>query len=201
MPRPSLSRKKRPFKVLAYGLPPRYNMHMPRDRLVLGAAGRSHPDAVTVDIDAGHKPDIVHDLNVFPWPFRDDQFSEIVCHHVLEHLISLPPALRELHRICRSDGRILIEVPHFSSWMANDPEHKMRFSYFSLDAYCRGQQKNWLVVDFGFELLERRLTFHRAYRRYFFHRLWNRCPLAYERFWTYLMPAEHLRFVLKPVKS
>ncbi len=85
--------------------------------------------------------------------------------------------------------------------MANDPEHKLRFSYFSLDAYCRGQQKSWLLVDFGFELLERRLTFHRAFRRYFFHRLWNTCPLAYERFWTYLMPAEHLRFVLKPLKS
>jgi SAM-dependent methyltransferase len=175
---------------------------MPRlkDKLVLGAAGKAHPDALTVDIAAHHDPDVVHDLNVFPWPFKDDSFREIVCHHVIEHLASLTPALRELHRICRSDGRIYIEVPHFSSWMAHDPEHRMTFSCFALDPYCRGRQRNWLTVDFSFELLERRLTFHRAFRRYLFHRLWNRCPLAYERFWTYLMPAEHLCFVLRPIK-
>ncbi|MGE5279809.1 MAG: class I SAM-dependent methyltransferase [Deltaproteobacteria bacterium] len=174
---------------------------MTKDKLVLGAAGKGHPDAVTLDVSTRHKPDVVHDLDVFPWPFEDGRFGEIVCHHVIEHLSGLTPALRELHRICRPGGRITIEVPHFSSWMANDPEHKMRFSYFALDPYFLGHRKNWLLVDFSFDLLERRLTFHRAFRRYFFHRLWNRCPLAYERFWTYLMPAEHLIFVLSPVKT
>ncbi len=174
---------------------------MEKTKLVLGAAGKSHPDAITVDIDARHEPDVVFDLNQTPWPFRDDQFREVVCHHVLEHLIDLPPVMRELHRVCHPQGYVYIEVPHFSSWMSNAPEHKLKFSYYSLDAYLAGKGQNWLVTDYKFRLLERRLTFHRAFRRYFFHRLWNRFPLTYERFWVYLMPAEHLVFRLQPLKT
>lgn len=170
-------------------------------KLVIGAAGKKDPAAITLDIDPRHHPDVLHDLNKTPWPFKDDRFETIICHHVLEHLCDLPPVMRELHRICGPRGFIYIETPHYSSWMANSPEHKMRFSYFSLDSYIADKPKNWLNTDFKFALLERRITFHRAYRRYFLQRLWNRFPFAYERFWTYLFPAEHLIFKIRPIKQ
>lgn len=173
---------------------------MQKTKLVLGAAGKSHPDALTLDIEPSHHPDVVWDLNRLPWPFKNSQFSEITCHHVLEHLQDLTTAMAELHRICRPEGEIYIEVPHYSSWMANDPAHKMRFSYFSLNGYIE-KSEHWLVSGAKFRLLDRKITFHRAFRRYFFHRLWNRFPLAYERFWTYILPAEHLIFRIQPLKT
>lgn len=175
-------------------------MPMAKDKLVLGAAGKTHADAMTLDIDKRHNPDVVWDLNRTPWPFTDSQFRHITCHHVLEHLQELDSILKELHRICSPEGTIYIEVPHFSSWMANDPPHKLRFSYFSLNAYL-ADGKSWILSEVKFRLLERRVTFHRAFRRYGLHRLWNRFPMAYERFWTYIMPAEHLIYRLQPIKK
>ena len=35
---------------------------MEKGKLVLGAAGKKEPDAVTLDIDPRHAPDVVHDL-------------------------------------------------------------------------------------------------------------------------------------------
>jgi predicted SAM-dependent methyltransferase len=173
---------------------------MEKTKLILGFAGKKDDTAVTVDIDPRHQPDCVHDLNMVPWPFEDNQFASIFCHHVLEHLLDLSLVMKELHRICRREGTITIEIPHYSSWMANDPEHKLRFSFFSFNAYINDQPHDWHLTDFKFRLLEREITFHKVYRRYGLHRLWNRFPLTYERFWTYIMPAEHLILKLQPLK-
>ena len=173
---------------------------MKTDTLVIGSAGKRHPEAVTLDIEPRHKPDVVHDLNITPWPFQDNQFEKIICHHVLEHLEGFNSALAELHRICRPEGEIYIEVPHFSSWMANDPAHKLRFNYFSIDAFLADEDPGYLVTDFKFKLLEREVTFHRAFRRYFLDNIFNKFPRAYQRFWTYIVPAEHIKFRIRPLK-
>lgn len=170
-----------------------------KTKLVLGSAGHQHPDAVTVDIDPSHRPDVVHDLNRVPYPFTDNQFTEIVCHHVVEHLDNLAPAMAELHRICAPTGTIYIEVPHYASWAANAPEHKLRFGYFGFDSHVQGGEVEWSTGP-KFRLLNRELTFHRAHRQFFLHRLFNRFPRAYERFWAYLAPAEHVKVRLQPIK-
>ncbi len=99
-------------------------------KLILGSAGKKEDGAVTLDINPEHKPDVVFDLNLTPWPFENNQFDQIICHHAIEHLNDLPPVMSELHRICQPQGNINIEVPHHSSWCANVPEHKLRFNYF-----------------------------------------------------------------------
>ena len=175
--------------------------HSQKTRLILGAAGidKRDPSELAVDNDPRQRPDVLHNLNETPWPFQDNQFEEIVCHHVLEHLEDISRVLGELYRICRPEGTIYMEVPHFSCWQANSPHHKLRFSYFSLDGYIEGE-KTWVLSDFKFLLKKRQITFHRAFRRLQLHRLFNRYPLSYERFWTYLFPAEHLKFELRPIK-
>jgi len=169
-------------------------------KLVLGSAGKKHEGVITLDIDPEHKPDVVHDLNATPYPFEDNQFDEISAHHVLEHLNDLPPVMEELHRICSPKGRIDIEVPHHSSWMANTPEHKLRFNYFAFSGYAvESGIKDW-VTGSKFKLLHREITFHRRFRSLFLHKLFNRNPKNYERFWTYIFPAEHLKVSLQPIK-
>ena len=169
------------------------------NRLVLGSAGKIIPDAITLDIDPLHKPDVVHDLNRTPFPFKENQFQEIICHHVLEHLNDLPPVMNELYRICHPTGTIYIETPHHSSWFSHTPEHKLFFNYFAFDGYLDDGRTHWITGK-KFRLLKREITFHKAIRRFFLHKLFNRSPLTYERFWTYIFPAEHFKIWLSPIK-
>ena len=171
---------------------------MKKNKLVIGSAGKSEPDAITLDLDPKHKPDVVHDLQVAPFPFENDQFDSIVAHHVLEHLDDISTTMQELYRICKPSGTIHIEVPHHTSWCANIPFHKLRFNYFSFDVYTN---KVMWKTDLEFKLIRQELTFHRAHRRFFLHKLFNRFPMAYERFWTYIFPAENFKIWLQPIKK
>lgn len=172
-----------------------------KKKLILGSAGGIGDNAITLDINTEHKPDVVHDLNITPLPFEDNQFNEIICHHILEHLNDLPKIMSELHRICSDNAVIYIETPYHSSWCANTPEHKLRFNYFAFDGYLEGGITKWMSTKNKFRLLKREITFHKAFRRFFLHKLFNKFPLWYERFWAYIIPAEHLKIQLQPIKE
>src|SRR3989344_1469117 len=58
--------------------------------------------------------DVVHSLNKFPYPFKNNEFDEVFCSHILEHVDDLIKVMKELHRITKPNGIIKIHVPHFS---------------------------------------------------------------------------------------
>ena len=85
---------------------------------------RSIPGAVTIDIVPDTLPDMVHDLNNFPWPFDDDTFEAIHCMDVIEHLEDVVKTMEEMHRISRVGARVYIATPHFSCANSyTDPTH------------------------------------------------------------------------------
>lgn len=51
-------------------------------------------------------------------PFADDAFSLITSFHFLEHVADPRPVLRELRRILRPDGDLVLQVPNKDSWQA-----------------------------------------------------------------------------------
>ena len=105
--------------------------------LHIGAGKRKIAGAVTLDINPRVNPDVVWDLNVFPYPFEDSQFDRVVCEHVIEHLAQVISVMEELHRVTKPGGRIHITVPHFSSLNFNtDPTHVHAFSSRSFDYLC-----------------------------------------------------------------
>jgi SAM-dependent methyltransferase len=134
----------------------------------------------------------------FPGRFRTINLNRFA-HHVIEHLNDLPAVMNELYRICHPEGTIYIEVPHHSGWCAHSPEHKMFFNYFAFDGYCQNETTNWITLK-KFKLLKREVTFHRSFRQVFLHKVFNRTPMSYERFWTHIFPAEHLKVTLQPIK-
>ncbi len=87
-------------------------------------------DLTTLDIDPSTGADVIHDLNVTPYPFADDTFAEIHAYDVLEHLgrqgdwRAWFAQMSELWRILEPNGLLIGTVPAFDSpWAWGDPGH------------------------------------------------------------------------------
>jgi ubiquinone/menaquinone biosynthesis C-methylase UbiE len=82
-----------------------------------------------LDLFPGENVSFVHDLNKFPYPFKDNSIEEIKAEDVLEHLDSIPKPLQEFHRICKNKAKIKIKVPIYpSELMFENPTHKLVFT-------------------------------------------------------------------------
>ena len=85
--------------------------------------------------------DVVHDLNVYPYPFDDNEFEEVRCYHVLEHLNDIIKPLEEIWRITKSGGIIHVEVPSFPGVGAIvDPTHRQFYTYGTFDYFTKESQ-------------------------------------------------------------
>jgi len=147
------------------------------------------PGAVYLDFDVKAKPDILHDLNKFPYPIADNTFDEIFAKHIIEHLNDPIGFMREMCRILKPGGTIFVATPHFSCRVAySEPQHKLFFSYFMF---------NNVINGLDFEVLEQKITFFKTFRAVGISFLANKFPDTYERFWTYIFPAENVTLLAK----
>ena len=55
-------------------------------KLNLGCGSKIKEGFVNLDKYNTFKPDIVHDLEDFPYPFKENSIDEILLSHVLEHI-------------------------------------------------------------------------------------------------------------------
>jgi len=88
-----------------------------RDRLVrinFGSGRFPLAGWTNVDVDVRVRPDVLHDLNAFPYPFTSGSAEQIVATHALEHTNDPFAVMAEFARIVRPGGTITIRVPHFS---------------------------------------------------------------------------------------
>lgn len=60
-------------------------------------------------------------------PYDDNAFDTVICTHVLEHILDLPAAVRELRRVCRH--RLLIVVPKEREYRFTFNPHLHFFPY------------------------------------------------------------------------
>lgn len=79
-------------------------------KLNLGCARDIRSGYINVDIIGN--PDVKHDLNVYPFPFKENSVDFILASSILEHLQEPYKFLRECQRILKKGGRMKIRVPH-----------------------------------------------------------------------------------------
>lgn len=107
------------------------------NKLNIGSGEFLKEGYINVDFYSITKPDVEHDLSIFPYPFNDNQFDLIESDHCLEHLPSPFDVMKEIHRIGKPGALVKIKVPHFSRGFTH-AEHKAGFDvtfpyYFNKD--------------------------------------------------------------------
>ena len=148
--------------------------------------------------------DIIHDLNVFPYPFADGEIAEVWMDQVLEHVAEPMRVMEEIYRICENGARVTIGVPYFRSFYAIiDPTHRNYFgaawfNYFDPDhdfskKYCYTSAK--FKVD--------RVEFDREFKKSgirFIHRLMillaEKKPDFYEAKLSHFFPLNSITYYL-----
>ena len=94
------------------------------------------PGAIGIDRIKLPEVDVVHDLNVIPWPFGDNYFDHIVCKHSLSHLNDLVGTIEEIFRISKPDSILEILAPHYASDNFNtDPTHNTTFGIRTMNYF------------------------------------------------------------------
>ncbi len=100
--------------------------------LDVGCARGKYPGAIGIDISTDTQADVVCDWSV-TYPFADNSFDQVRLIHIIEEVPDVMATLKEVHRISRPGGRVVIVTPHYtdhSSYMS--PTHRWHLSSFSL---------------------------------------------------------------------
>ncbi len=92
----------------------------------LGSGQFNKEGFINVDFDSHTSPDVVHNLDVFPYPFESNSVDYVEADHVLEHLSDPWKTMAEIQRILKPGSTCSIRVPHFSRGFSH-PDHKRGF--------------------------------------------------------------------------
>ncbi|MGB2706119.1 MAG: methyltransferase domain-containing protein [Candidatus Omnitrophota bacterium] len=162
---------------------------MPEKVLDIGCGNNKIKGAIGLDVNKDTQADIIWDLNKYPYPIEKDEIDKIYAKHIIEHVDDPIKFLNEIYRIIKPGRTCFIETPHFSCYVAySEPQHKRYFSYFMIDE---------ILKKVPFKLAKREITFYKSFRFWGIKYLANKYPRSYERFWTYMFPAENVKIWLR----
>lgn len=125
-------------------------------QLDIGCGEKKQKGWVGIDARPCEGVDIVHDLQVFPWPLPDSVALRALCSHLWEHI---EPKYRirfmdEIWRVMKPEGQLLLSAPYWTSFGAfQDPTHypcpnEATFTYFdsSQPLYEIYKPKPWKII-------------------------------------------------------
>jgi SAM-dependent methyltransferase len=167
--------------------------------LDVGCGSAKVPGAVGLDIAKDTDADIVHDLNVFPYPLDEASFDHVVMQDVLEHVEDPIAVVTELHRILRDGGHLHLRTPHFSSVLAySDPSHLHYFSTLAIRSLAEPRFAHYTTARF--RIIHVTLDLWLPFRLAGVAALANRFPDAYEKYLAFRFPAMNIRAQFAAIK-
>ena len=176
-------------------------------KLNLGCGRDIKKGYINVDFIESEGINLVHDLNSYPYPFKDSEFSEILAYNIIEHLDKPNDFIRELWRIGKRKCKIIIIAPHFSSQSAwNDLTHNRPFGYLSINHYDIKNKEsnkksnnlnNKSIIKFN---IKTEILFGKFYRLLKINYLANKFPLIYEYYFAYIFQSRNMIFNLEVIK-
>lgn len=177
-------------------------------KLDIGCGASKRDGFIGVDQIALDGVDVVHNLNIIPYPFSDNYADEIVLDNVLEHLDDPIAVIHELHRISKKASKITIMVPYFRSFYATiDPTHKSFFGYYYFfyfdkkHLFC--QKYRYFNIFFNVKSVKYDTCYNTNSMR-LFHRLIrkiaNTYPERYESKIGHVFPLNQIEYILEVEK-
>lgn len=173
--------------------------------LDFGCGSSPRPGAIGIDRQQHSRPDVVADLNRYPYPFKESSADEIHLDNVLEHLDDVVATMEELHRIARHSALVRIVVPYFRSrWAAVDPTHRHQFSASSMTYFERhhpnADRYQYSPARYTLEGLAFNESWPKCGPRAALARWASAHPERYESRLSHLLPLDELVFVLRAEK-
>ena len=171
--------------------------------LDIGCGKSKVPGSIGVDFNPSISPDVVHDLNQFPYPFEDDEFDEV---HIIDTLFLLNnpvKVMEEVYRMCKTKGIIFVTQPYFRSvysyidpWIKNFATAHSFAWYDPNDLICN--RYDYTSARFATEkiIFDNHLLSPGIIRRLFIM-LANRFPRKYELYLSHLFPLDQISFHLR----
>jgi hypothetical protein len=133
-------------------------------KLDVGCVRNKHFGFTGIDCVVGTDVDIVHNLNLIPWPVDSDSVEEIMMHDVIEHLPATVQIFNELHRIAKAGCRVEMTYPYWRSFGCySDPTHVHYFNEYMIEYFMspgaspRNENKFSFYTDKHWKLISRRL--------------------------------------------
>lgn len=120
-------------------------------KIDLGCGPHRQPGFFGVDMEEHPNVDLVHDLEVFPWPIKENWATLIVSGHLVEHITphkgTFIKFMNEAWRTLKYDGQFFISTPYAGSrgyfgdpthinpcnkdtWAYFDPMHKLVYDIY-----------------------------------------------------------------------
>lgn len=149
--------------------------------------------SIGLDIRPAPHVDVVHDLNIYPYPFEDDEFDHIELSHIIEHVDRPLNLMNELHRIGKSGATIRVITPHYSSQLSyGDLEHFHHLGYISF----------MTLENTGlFKIRRHKIHFTDFYKVFGISLLANAFPRRWEKYLGFVLPALYVEVSLEIMKN
>jgi predicted SAM-dependent methyltransferase len=170
--------------------------------LDLGCGKNKRAGSIGVDWSDRHDADVIHDLNIFPFPFADNEIDEIFLDNILEHLDSPITVMEEIHRILKVEGEVKVIVPYFRSPFAfHDPTHK---TFYTIESFSYYDPEHHICKRYDYTTAYfkvQKIVFHEYQTSGFIKGLVvamaNKWPALYENVLSPILPLHEISYYLK----
>jgi len=171
-------------------------------KLNLGCGPDYKKGWVNLDYHRAYNPDVFHNMDKIPYPFKKEEFHYVYCSHILEHVEDFFNTMKEIERIIKKNGILHIRVPHFSNGNGyNDLTHRRFFGWFTFNQFINGyynQKTQFRIISKRFNFLAVEHKFVNRIFSWFF----NTIPKQfYERFLCWIVPVGEIEIRLRKIKN
>lgn len=182
-----------------------------RNILDVGCGWNKTPGAIGMDSNPRAHADVIHDLGIIPYPFAANEFDEIVCSHVIEHVPEVMAFMTELYRIAKPGARIKILTPHYSNpdW-PSDPTHRNHLNSYTFNCFIDERQLFPFYTEVKLKAIHTHVSLANLWRALGIEILvnldqrWPRFRFT-RKFWefylSYILRGKELRFEFEVVKE
>ena len=181
------------------------------NKLILGCGIINEPSEFIDYLDKEDRNipnQIIHNLNFYPYPIKDNSYFEIICHNTLEHLCLYTKKeelwtkfFNEIGRILKPNGIIDIIVPHFASCSYIMAHHQLfGCGDFKITFNDSNRWDNYLI-DYTFKIKEIKIIFPRFNKLFgLFINLSSFTQEIYEKYLCGIIRSQDMKIVLKVLK-